>query len=211
MTDDTIAGAILAGGQARRFGGQDKCRLLAPDGRSIIIRQRDLLQRVAASVFIVTTRADIASRPDRFSDLDLPVLTDIFDGEGTLAGIHAAVTHSAAPRVLVVGCDQPFLTPELLAALADRARGADGAWVRSARGPEPLIACYQKRTAERIAIQLASGARRAAGLESILTMRDLGLEELKAFGEPALLTANVNSAPEFQAALELAARTRQIE
>src|SRR5690606_32577306 len=134
MSDQTLAGAILAGGQARRYGGQDKSRLVVPgdhDGRTIIVCQQDLLQRVAAHSFVVTTTADRLTRPDRFADLHLPVVTDVINDAGALGGIHAALSHADAltppvDRVLVVACDLPFLTEHLLRALADLARTADG-------------------------------------------------------------------------------------
>ena len=61
---DSTSAAILAGGQARRFGGQDKSRLVV-HGRSIIVRQVEVLQRVADEVFVV------ARDPERFADLGL--------------------------------------------------------------------------------------------------------------------------------------------
>jgi molybdopterin-guanine dinucleotide biosynthesis protein A len=207
MPDLTIAGAILAGGQARRFGGHDKSRLVIreghPDSRTIIVNQRDLLQQVAGTIFIVTTSDDRRARPARFSDLQMPVVTDVVEGAGALGGIHAALAHAcAAPtaidRVLVLACDLPFLTVELLTALVAQASVGDGAWVRSARGPEPLIACYRCRSLDRITAALAAGERRAGALGAILTLAELGPDALAAFGDPARLTANVNTPDEWR-------------
>ncbi len=197
MSDQTIAGAILAGGQARRLGGQDKSRLLTPDG-PIIVRQCALLQRIAAHVFIVTTRADRAARPHRFDDLAVPVVTDTFADSGALAGIHAAVNHAracgpAVDRVLVLACDLPFLVSGLLDALTAAATEGDGAWVRTARGPEPLIACYRTASLDRIAAALQGGERRAMALGTLLRLRELGPDDLTAFGDPDVLTTNVNT------------------
>jgi molybdopterin-guanine dinucleotide biosynthesis protein A len=206
MSDQTIAGAILAGGRARRYGGQDKSRLVVPDGhdgRTIIVCQRDLLQRVAGTSCIVTTEADRRARPDRFADLGLPVATDVIADAGALGGIHAALTHTvatgrAATRVLVLACDLPFLTVELLSALAELALVGDGAWVRGPRGPEPLIACYQCQALPRITAALQAGERRAGALGDILTLGELGPEMLATFGDPNRLTANVNSPEEWR-------------
>lgn len=203
MPDQTLAGAILAGGQARRFGGRDKSRLVTGDGRSIIVGQRDLLQQVAGLTFVVTTRDDHRRRPDRFADLDLPVVTDIVEHAGALGGIHAALTHAravspAVDRVLILACDVPFLTAPLLTALAALASTGDGAWVRSARGPEPLIACYRCDTLDRISTAVLAGDRRAAALGTLLTLREIGPDALAAFGDPARLTANVNTPEEWR-------------
>lgn len=202
MSDQTIAGAILAGGQARRFGGRDKSRLTGPDGRSIIVRQLDLLQRVTGTTFIVTTAEDRQSRPDRFSDLDATVAVDQIPRAGALGGIHAAISHAATSlpgvnRVIVLACDLPFITQGLLADLATRALHGDGAWVHGARGPEPLIACYRVEILERLTRALEGGERRASALGTLFALAELSGDALAAHGDPDVLTANVNTPEEW--------------
>jgi molybdopterin-guanine dinucleotide biosynthesis protein A len=203
MSDQTIAGAILAGGQARRFGGRDKSRLTGPDGRSIIVRQLDLLQRVTGTTFIVTTPEDRQGRPDRFSDLDAAVAVDQITGAGALGGIHAALAHAATAlpavtRVIVLACDLPFITESLLTDLAARAEQSDGAWVCGARGPEPLIACYRIDTLDRMTRAIEAGERRATALGTLLTLSEVHGEALAAHGDPDRLTANVNTPEEWR-------------
>ena len=72
--------AIVAGGRARRFGGQDKSRLLV-EGRSIIVRQLEVLQQVAADVIVVGAPAE------RFADLGVRSVPDTLPGHGALGGI----------------------------------------------------------------------------------------------------------------------------
>lgn len=158
MDGPQLAAAILAGGQARRFGGRDKSRLVI-DGRTIIVRQVDVLQRVASELFIVAPEAE------RYRDLGLPVYPDVIPASGPLGGLATALERAHAPRVLVVACDLPFLDAALLTALADAARDGDGAWARSARGIEPLVACYRRS---------ARGAVRGAILAGRLALVDLG-------------------------------------
>lgn len=193
MRVPTTAAAIVAGGRARRFGGQDKSRLVV-EGRTIIVRQVDILQRVASKVFVVA--ADAA----RYRDQPVEVVADRVAGAGALGGIDAAL-RAAAPvydRVLVIACDLPFLTADLLAHLAALAeRDADGAWVRTTRGVEPLIACYRTSAHERVARYLDDGGRRASGLESVLTMADLSSPDLDRFGPPDRLLANVNTPDDY--------------
>ena len=69
----STSAAILAGGQARRFGGQDKSRLVV-EGRPIIVRQMEVLQRVAHDIFIVGPRAGPVCGPG------LPVYADLIPG-----------------------------------------------------------------------------------------------------------------------------------
>jgi len=186
MLHSDVAAAILAGGQARRFDGRDKSRLVV-EGRAIIIRQAEILHRVTSDVFVV------AGDASRFADLDLGVHADVRPGLGPIGGLYTALTVARADRVLVVACDLPFLNEAVLDTLIERATGADGAWVRTPRGPEPLLACYARRTAPVVAARIDAGHLALHELADVLDMRDVTYDELARFGSPERLLANVNT------------------
>jgi molybdopterin-guanine dinucleotide biosynthesis protein A len=188
----SIAAAILAGGRARRFGGRDKSRLVVGD-RPIIVRQIEVLQRIAARVVV------IANEPERFADLGLPVVADLIPNAGALGGIYTALRSADGDRVIVVACDMPHLNEALLRRLAELAATGDGAWVRGARGPEPLLACYATAAADRIGHALDRGEFRAGDLDRILDMKEIDERELATFGEPADLLRNVNTPEDYGA------------
>jgi len=190
MTRATTACAILAGGRARRFGGRDKARLVV-EGRSIIDRQVDLLRRISDEVFVVGHDAG------RFADLGLPVFEDRVAGAGALGGILTALESTQADRVLVIACDMPFLVEGLLRALVSRADSGHGAWVRTTRGPEPLVACYRQSAQALIRTAIASGRLKAADLGAQLNLRDLTEAEVALFGAPGQLLANLNTPEDY--------------
>jgi molybdenum cofactor guanylyltransferase len=185
-----IAGAILAGGRARRFGGQDKARLIV-QGRSIIERQIDVLRTVADELFLV------GHDPDRFADLGLPVFQDVVSGAGALGGILTALESTRADRVLVTACDMPFLAEGLLRALTTLAESGDGAWVRTARGPEPLLACYRQSAKTGIRHAIESGNLKAVALDDRLKLYELTEREIAVFGPVDLLLANLNTPEDY--------------
>jgi molybdopterin-guanine dinucleotide biosynthesis protein A len=182
--------AILAGGRATRFGGQDKCRLIV-EGRSIIFRQVEILQRVANDVIIV------GPDPTRFADLGLPTYPDRLAGAGAIGGVYTALDVAAGELVLVVACDLPFLNADLLGRLVTLAATADGAWVRGPRGVEPLLACYRRSARDRIRQRIDAGRLQLADLESVLCMAEITEPELRTFGSPDRLLANVNSPADY--------------
>jgi len=184
--------AILAGGQARRFGGRDKSRLLI-EGRPIIVRQLDVLQRVAQEVFVV------ASDAARFVDLGVMVHPDLRPNLGAIGGLYTALESAYNDYVIVVACDLPFLTPSLLSELVQRAAStrADGAWVRTGRGPEPLIACYRRTAGPKVRAEIDGGRLQASALGSVLHMREIDAAELERFGSPDELVANVNTPEDY--------------
>src|SRR5438552_4793827 len=158
VTRDDTSAAILAGGRARRLGGLDKSRLVV-SGQPIIVRQLAVLQPIAREVFVV------APDTSRFVDLNVRVCPDVVAGAGAIGGILTAVECADAPFVIVIACDLPFLTTELLARLAELAETADASWTVRARGAEPLVACYRKSTAAAIRSAIDLGRLKAAELD----------------------------------------------
>jgi molybdenum cofactor guanylyltransferase len=185
-----VAAAILAGGQARRFGGLDKSRLVV-GGRPIIVRQLHILQQVATEVFIV------GPRDGRFSDLGVAVHPDVIAGCGALGGLHTALEVAQADRVLVVACDLPFLEVAAMARLVDLVAGHDAAWVLGPRGPEPLVACYDRRVRTLVADRLASGERRVADLQRVIRVAWLDEAELTRIGASRQMLANLNTPDDY--------------
>jgi molybdopterin-guanine dinucleotide biosynthesis protein A len=134
-----VAGAIIAGGPAKRLGGVAK-PFLQVGGRAIAERQLDLLRQAAlARVFVV------ANDPAPWASLGVVVVPDRVGGMGPLGGVHAALTAADdCDAVVCLAGDLPFVAPALLAALRDRAPEADAVAPRSARGIEPLCARYAR-------------------------------------------------------------------
>jgi molybdopterin-guanine dinucleotide biosynthesis protein A len=190
--EDTVmlgtAAAIIGGGAATRFGGRDKSRLVI-SGISIINRQAAALQPLVHEIFIV------ASQQERFAGTPWRVVPDAFPGTGVTGAIATALGATAADRVLTVACDLPFLPEGLLRRLIELAGapGADAAWVRTESGPEPLVACYRVAAAPAIRAAIARGELRAGALAGRLTIREIETDELRTFGDPARILANINS------------------
>ncbi len=120
----SIAGVILAGGQARRMGGGDKC-LLPLGGQSLLGR---VIDRLAPQVDEMALNAN--GDPARFADFHLPVIADsIPDFAGPLAGVLAGMDWAAErgyARIVTVAADTPFFPARLVAGLglACEAQGA---------------------------------------------------------------------------------------
>lgn len=184
------AAAILAGGKARRFGGRDKSRLVI-EGRSIIVRQMEVLQRVAHEIYIVGPHADL------YADVGVPVFADLLPGHGALGGVYTALEVARSGAVVTVACDQPFLDAGLLDLLVRRAAGHDGAWVSTARGAEPLFACYQRAIRGTVLDRIRAGALKAVDLSFALDLAVVSESEVAQFGPVDRLLANVNTPEDF--------------
>jgi molybdopterin-guanine dinucleotide biosynthesis protein A len=123
----------------------------------------------------------------------LPVHPDIVPGAGAMGGVFTALEVSPADRVVVVACDMPFLEASILGRLVDLAADADAAWVRSANGPEPLLACYRRDARFTVREAMDAGHLKLADLGRVLRVRELAADDLEAFGRVEELLANLNS------------------
>lgn len=83
---DGIAGVLLAGGQARRMGGGDKC-LRTLGGETLLARA---IRRLGGQVGRLVLNAN--GDPARFAGFGLPVVADPVEGfAGPLAGVLAGL------------------------------------------------------------------------------------------------------------------------
>jgi len=188
-------GAILAGGGATRLGGARK-GLLHVGGQRIVDRVAVALAPATSEILLV------ANDPDARGWLpDARVVGDVRAGCAALGGLHAALAH-AAGAVLVVAWDMPFVSPVLLARLAEI--GQAGAATLDAvvpavrlatdvERPEPLCAYYAPSCLAAVDRRLDRGERRVAGFLAELRVHYLKGAELAAYGDPHVLFANVNT------------------
>ena len=134
-SSDSIGGLVLAGGYSTRFGDADKA--VAELGGKPMIRH--VVDRLATltDVVVVNCREE---QVDRLREAlagctaDVQFATDPVPDRGPLAGIRVGLEAVDREYAAVVACDMPFVDPDLLSYLADRARGHDGAVVQLEAG-----------------------------------------------------------------------------
>jgi len=151
VTADPIAALILAGGSARRMGGQDKPLLELAGTR--------MIERIVAALDTPRIAISANGDPARFAALNLPVLPDgAFAGEGPLAGVLAGLDWAAslgADSLLTVPGDTPFI-PRGLAAVLDPAP----ACAASRQRPHYLVALWPAACRDALRDILAVPGRR---------------------------------------------------
>jgi molybdopterin-guanine dinucleotide biosynthesis protein A len=198
--------ALLAGGQGRRLGGVAKA-LLPIDGQTILARQLAVLEP------LFDWRVLITAEPELFVGCGWPMEADLRPGRlGPLAGLETALTLAPAgvDAVLLVGCDMPFLQPALVKALrgaideGSEESGCDAVVPRVAGEPQPLLACYHKRTLGSVRTALDGGQRALHKLIAGLDVRWWEEDALRAVDPRLLSFVNVNTPAELAAAAALA-------
>ncbi len=182
---------ILAGGRARRLGGQDK-RALSIEGVRILERQLAALRPLTTAILCVGGGAVALARAE---DAPLPLVhvDDSMPGCGALGGLYTALTTATTDRVLVLACDLPFVTTPFFEFLLRVDPHAAAVVPAPASGPQPLCAMYQRAAAAVLRNALDSGERRVRHAVDRLSPRYVHEAELRRFDPEGRLLWNVNT------------------
>jgi len=147
-----LLGLVLAGGRSERMGS-DKA-LLELGGVSLVERAARLLDVRCREVWIS------ARSGQGREGLGRPVLTDRFVGFGPAGGILSALHERPEAAWLVLGCDLPLVTPQVLEALLKLRNPWRAATAFRDPGsglPEPLCAVWEPRSRVDLLGSLAMG------------------------------------------------------
>ena len=138
------ASLVLAGGRSTRFGDADKA--VAELAGTPMIRR--VVDRVAGAVdeVVINCRADqVDAIRDALggSGFDPAFAVDRDPDEGPMAGIARGLEAVSAEYTFVVACDMPFVDPDFVAFLFERAAGRDAAVPRPDEWYQTTQAVYR--------------------------------------------------------------------
>ena len=151
-TAPAVVGVLLAGGQARRMGGGDKC--LRQLGGGTILEY--VIARARPQVAALVLNAN--GEPARFARFGLPVVADVVEGfAGPLAGVLTGMEWTRAhrpdcPWIATIATDTPFFPTDLVARLLAAAQedGAELACASSDGRAHPVFGLWPVRLAEEL-------------------------------------------------------------
>jgi molybdopterin-guanine dinucleotide biosynthesis protein A len=139
--NSTITGIILAGGKSSRMGY---------DKGLAIVNGKKMIEHVYASLIKVVDQVMIIANTDAYEYLQLPVFEDMYKDKGPVGGIYTGLFHSTTEKNLIVACDMPFITPQLLINLLEHS-GSNQIVVSSLNNNlEPLCGYYKKEILEQL-------------------------------------------------------------
>lgn len=129
-------GLVLAGGPGSRMGGGKPLKEIA--GRRLIDRALETLGAVCAKTLVVTV--DVAG----LAGLQVPVIRDRWPGQGPLNAIATAFLDSEADSFLVMAVDLPLVNLELIKLIISKVKDDKALAPMGPKGPQPLLAYYQR-------------------------------------------------------------------
>ncbi|MFB2639508.1 molybdenum cofactor guanylyltransferase MobA [Shewanella bicestrii] len=152
-----IDAVILAGGMARRMGGDDK-GLVELNGKTMIEHTIERIKPQVKEILINANR-----NQTRYAEFGFTVLSDEHTGFlGPLAGMITAMGHTQADYLLVVPCDCPLLPRDLVARLlaAIKANDAELAVASDGEREQPVVMLLKPSLRESMTAFLEAGERK---------------------------------------------------
>lgn len=152
-----VTAVILAGGRARRMGGQDK-GLIKVGGRPMI---EHVLERVTPQVGAVLL--NVNRNWQDYGRYGLPLVADrMGDYFGPLVGMASALEATDSELLLTVPCDSPIIPPDLARRLLQTLTEQDAeiSVVHDGQRMQPVFALLQRRLLPSLVQYLNAGGRK---------------------------------------------------
>lgn len=142
---------ILAGGKSSRMGN-DK-GLLMLNNKPMIVHVIETLKQLTTDIIIVSNQAE-------YNEFGLPVFEDMIKDAGPLAGIYTGLTRSKHKKNIVVSCDVPFVSVELLTFLLENSWENDVTIPLKNNKTHQVIGVYDKDCVEVFKQELENNQRK---------------------------------------------------
>lgn len=182
-----ISGVILAGGANKRFGGITKSTMLL-NGKSIMRRMSDVLERIFEEIIIVT------NTPDEFKEFNTHIIVkDIITGMGPLGGLYSGLKASSKGSVFIFAGDMPFIEKELISEMISEFINEDlDAMVPCIdKHPEPLHSIYRKTIEDHLKHFICENDK--LSVRNFLSSIKVKYRELPDTKDNRLIFANINT------------------
>lgn len=170
--------------------GTDKA-LLELQGQRLLERVYRTMAGLFGSTLLIT------NTPQRYRFLPCPTAPDRFVGAGSLAGIHAALSHATSDAVFVVACDMPFLSRDVIRHLCGLSKGYQIVVPESPNGLEPLHALYHRRCLPEVERMLNGEQKRIIELYNHVKTRRVAWHEIAHLPGAERTFQNLNTPEEF--------------
>ena len=186
-----VTGVILAGGKSRRMGQNKAFLCLGSD--TLIGHVILCLKSITDKLLLIT------NNPDEYAHLEIEMHNDFIQNAGTLGGIHAGLTHASNEAVICVGCDSPFLKPNLLKYLVSALENYDAVMPLSTKIDnthktlQTLCAVYSKRCIPIIEDMLNQSELRVHALQERANVLCISPEKWESYDPDGVSFFNVNT------------------
>ncbi|HOT92307.1 MAG TPA: molybdenum cofactor guanylyltransferase [Anaerolineae bacterium] len=191
------SGIVLAGGSSTRMG-MDK-RFMTIHAQPLVVWVIERLRALVDEVIVA------ALDPAAFDSIEARVVTDVYPGQGVLAGLHAGLAAAQSEWAIAVAGDMPLLNPVLLRAMMRLAQGsaADIIVPQWQGNLEPLHALYRPAACAPAAeAALRAGKRRIIAFYPDVRVHIMSQDAIAQWDPEGRSFFNVNTPDDWALALQ---------
>lgn len=179
-----IEAIILAGGKSSRMGNDKGLALL--NNKPMVAHVIDTLKQITDDVIII-------SNQEEYNKFGLPVYGDLIKESGPLAGIYTGLFYSKNNKNVVLSCDVPLVSVELLNFLIKNSEGFDVTIPIKNNKTHQIIGIYDKKCIPTFKNELEQNQRK---IKVAIEKVNLNIVDANQFNEKEF--TNVNTPTEFK-------------
>ncbi|GIV27253.1 MAG: putative molybdenum cofactor guanylyltransferase [Bacteroidia bacterium] len=132
-------GIIIAGGKATRLNGMSK-GLIKVNGIPIIENQKKLLEKYCQQIIIVSNDSSY----DYLRNDNTVIISDLIKDIGPIGGLLSGLSFTTEEKNIVLACDMPYISDELIQDLIDYKDNADVVVPKLLENVHTLCGIYSK-------------------------------------------------------------------
>lgn len=163
-----------------------------------------MIEHVLEALRGVTGNLAVIANDDEYLKLGLPVFPDSDAGVGPLEAIRTALAASKTERVILVGCDMPFVSADLLNRILELGKGRQ---IAAPIGPdgmlEPLCTSYSTGILDTVSALIKNGERKVSRLFDAVDTRLIAFDEISQLAGSEAFFLNVNTPEDYDRAKHL--------
>lgn len=196
-----VTAIILAGGKNRRFGRSKPLETIG--GKNLLECVVERLRPLTDQILIVTS-PELRGLPITGQ---AEILADLYPGKGPLGGIYTGLLAAQSSHCIVVACDMPFLSTELLRYMVELSPDFDAVVPRLGEGlREPLHAIYSRSCLGIMQTQLEHNQLEVYSILDVVRVRYVERVECQRLDSQLLSFFNINYQSDLDQAIVLAAK-----
>lgn len=191
---------ILIGGKSSRMG-KDKFSLIL-NGKNFLEIAVETLQNFGNVSVVVSGLTNFVE--------NIPTVKDIYKNRGALGGIHSALTNSKSNFTIILACDYPFVTVDLIEFLQNIAKAEDGfdafAPIQADGKIQPLCAVYKTATCRKVLSEMLENSDEKYSVRDFLNRiktRYVQFSEIAHLPNSENFFFNVNTPEDFDLATKI--------
>lgn len=169
---------------------------MTQDKGLVQLHGRMMIEHIIEKVKKVTEHIIIITKNPVYRSLGYPCFKDSFKDKGPLAGIYAGLSHSSTQKNLVLACDTPFLSENILQELITHSGNEDVLVTEHYGKTEPLFAVYDKNCIPYLHTSLKQGKLKIIDVLQNLKTRVINFDGRDWLSDHEF--ANINTPEELQ-------------